>query len=119
MDRVFIRRLRVDTIIGVYDWERRIRQTLVLDIEMAADNRAAAATDGIADALDYAAVAARVEAFVRDSRFQLIETIAEQVAGIILDEFGVPWVSVRLAKPGAVSAAAEVGVSIQRGELSP
>lgn len=119
MDLVFIRQLRVDTVIGVYDWERRVRQTLVLDIEMAGDNRAAATTDAIDDALDYAAVATRIESFIRGSQFQLIETIAEQVAAIILTDFGVPWVRVRLAKPGAVSAAAEVGVLIERGELSP
>lgn len=117
MDLVFIRQLRVDTVIGVYDWERRVRQIVVLDIEMAADNRAAAATDGIDQALNYAAVAARIESFIRDSQFQLIETLAEQVSQIILNDFQVPWVRLRLAKPGAVSAAAEVGVLIERGEL--
>ena len=117
MDRVFIRELKISTVIGVYDWERRVRQVVVIDIEMATDNRAAAASDGIDDALNYAAVAARIEGFVGDSQFQLIETMAERVAEIILNEFQVPWVCVRLAKPGAVRAASEVGVQIERGEL--
>ena len=117
MDTVFISQLRANTVIGVYDWERRVRQTVVLDIEMAGDNRAAAATDGIDEALDYAAVSARVLAFLEQSRFKLIETMAEQVADMILAEFGVAWLRLRLAKPGAVLAAKEVGVQIERGEL--
>lgn len=116
MDTVFISQLRADTVIGVYDWERRVRQTVVLDIDMASDNRAAAATDAIDDALDYAAVSARVLAFLEQSQFQLIETMAEQVADIILAEFGVGWLRLRLAKPGAVLEAQAVGVQIERGE---
>ena len=116
MDIVFIRELRAETVIGVYEWERSIRQSVVLDIEMATDNRRAAATDGIEDALDYAAVSQRVLAFIEGSEFQLIETMAEQVAGLIRDEFGVPWLRLRLCKPGAVQAARDVGVLIERGE---
>ena len=116
MDIVFIRELRVDTVIGVYDWERRIRQTVVMDLELASDNRRAAAGDRIEDAIDYAAISQRVLSFIEASEFQLIETMAEQVANIILDEFAVPWLRVRLAKPGAVSQAREVGVLIERGE---
>ncbi len=116
MDIVFIRELRVDTVIGVYDWERNVRQSVVLDLEMATDNRRAAASDQITDALDYAAISARVLTFIQDSEFQLIETMAEQVAAIVMREFAVPWVRLRLAKPGAVAAARDVGVVIERGE---
>ena len=116
MDIVFIRELRADTVIGVYDWERNVRQSVVLDLEMAADNRRAAASDQIEDALDYAAISARVLSFVEGSEFQLIETMAEQVAAIVIREFGVPWLRLRLAKPGAVASARDVGVVIERGE---
>ena len=116
MDIVFIRELRADTVIGVYDWERSVRQSVVLDLEMATDNRRAAATDNIDDALDYAAISARVLAFIEGSEFQLIETMAEQIAALILGEFGVPWLRLRLCKPGAVARARDVGVVIERGE---
>ena len=116
MDIVFIRGLRADTVIGVYDWERKVRQTVVLDLEMAADNRRAATSDGVGDALDYAAVSARLLAFIEDSEFNLIEALAEQVAALVLAEFGVPWLRLRLSKPGAVTAARDVGVVIERGE---
>lgn len=116
MDIVYISQLRADTVIGVYDWERSVRQSVLLDLELACDNRRAAASDRVADALDYAAVAARVVSFIEGSDFQLIETMAERVAAIILAEFGVPWLRLRLAKPGAVAAAREVGVVIERGE---
>ena len=116
MDTVFIRELRADTVIGVYDWERRVRQTVVLDLEMATDSRRAASSDGIDDALDYAAVSGRLLSFIGDSEFQLIETLAEQVAEIVLSEFDVPWLRLRLSKPGAVAAARDVGVVIERGK---
>jgi dihydroneopterin aldolase len=115
MDIVFIRELRADTVIGVYDWERTIRQTVVLDLEMAADNRRAADSDRIEDALDYAAVSQRLLSFIEESEFQLIETMAEQVADIVLGEFKVPWLRLRLCKPGAVAQARDVGVLIERG----
>ena len=118
MDIVFIRELRADTIIGVYDWERSIRQSVVLDLEMASDNRRAAGSDRIEDALDYAALSARVLSFIEGSEFQLIETMAEQVAAIVMGEFGVPWLRLRLTKPGAVARARDVGVLIERGERS-
>jgi 7,8-dihydroneopterin aldolase/epimerase/oxygenase len=116
MDTVFIRELRIDTVIGVYDWERSIRQSVVLDLEMAADNRRAAATDRVEDALDYAAISARVVTYIEGSEFQLIETMAEEVAAIIRQEFGVSWLRLRLCKPGAVARARDVGVVIERGE---
>ncbi len=116
MDIVYIRELRANTIIGVYDWERKVRQTVVLDLEMAGDNRLAAESDDIANAINYAAVSNRLLEFIEGSEFQLIETMAEQVAAIVLDEFKVPWLRLRLCKPGAVAQAKEVGVLIERGE---
>jgi len=115
MDIVFIRELHVDTVIGVYDWEREVRQTVVLDLEMASDNKLAARADDISDALDYAAVCNRLREFIENSQFQLIETIAERVAAIVLEEFNVPWLRLRLSKPGAVAQARDVGVLIERG----
>jgi dihydroneopterin aldolase len=118
MDRVFIRELRADTVIGVYDWERDIRQTVVLDLEMemASDNLRAAGSDQIDDALDYAAISTRVLSFIENSEFQLIETMAEEIAALIMREFHVPWLRLRLSKPGAVAQAKDVGVLIERGE---
>jgi dihydroneopterin aldolase len=116
VDIVYIKGLRADTVIGVYDWERSVRQQLVLDLELASDNRRAAAGDCIEDALDYAAIAARLLAYIEESEFQLIETLAERLADILRDEFAVSWLRLRLAKPGAVARAAEVGVVIERPE---
>ncbi|MDX1735873.1 MAG: dihydroneopterin aldolase [Halioglobus sp.] len=115
MDTVYIRGLTVDTVIGIHDWERDIRQAVVLDLELGGDNAAAAATDAIADALDYAAIAERVTGFVRASNYQLIETLAEEVARIVLAEFPVAHLVLALSKPGAVPGAREVGVRIERG----
>ncbi|HET9819582.1 MAG TPA: dihydroneopterin aldolase [Rhodanobacteraceae bacterium] len=115
MDTVFIEGLTVETVIGIYDWERRVRQPVVLDVEMAFDNTRPAASDGIADTLDYKAVSKRLVAFVEASSFQLVETLAERCAGIVRDEFGVTWVRLKLAKPGAVRGAKAVGVVIERG----
>jgi dihydroneopterin aldolase len=115
MDIVFVRGLRIDTVIGIYDWEREIKQAVVLDLEMAADVAKAAASDNIEDALDYKAVAKRLLEFVEVSEFQLVETLAERCAGIVREEFGVPWVRLTLNKAGAVSSARDVGVIIERG----
>lgn len=115
MDTVFIRELRIDTVIGIYEWEREIRQTVVLDLEMGADIAKAAASDAIEDTLDYKAVSKRLIEFVRSSEFQLVETLAERCAAIVLEEFDVPWVRLTLNKVGAVSAARDVGVIIERG----
>jgi dihydroneopterin aldolase len=115
-DIVFLRDLRIDTVIGIYDWERRMRQTVILDLEMSADVAAAAQTEDIADALNYKAVAKRLIQFVGDSRFQLVETLAERCAEIIRQEFGVRWVRLTLNKKGAVRGASDVGVVIERGE---
>lgn len=108
--------LRADTVIGVYDWERSVRQQVVLDLELACDNRRAAAADRIEDAVDYAAISERLLSFIGESECQLVETLAEQLATLLLDEFAVPWLRLRLAKPGAVARASEVGVVIERGE---
>jgi dihydroneopterin aldolase len=115
MDIVYIRDLRIETVIGIYDWERRVRQTVALDLEMAADVQRAAATDNIADALNYKAVAKRLIAFVEASQFQLVETLAERVAEIVMGEFGVPWLRLRLNKEGALRGARDVGVVLERG----
>lgn len=116
MDRIFLHELKVDTIIGIWEWERRIRQTVVIDLEMSVDIAKAAATDDVADTLNYKSVAKRVQSFVADSSCQLVETLAERIAGIIREEHGVAWVRVRVNKPGAIRGSKAVGVLIERGE---
>jgi len=118
MDIIYLHDLRIDTVIGVFDWERRIRQTVILDLEMAADIRRAAASDDLADTLNYKAVAKRLIDFVGHSDFQLVETLAERVAELVLQEFDVPWLRLRVNKQGAVRGARDVGVIIERGERS-
>ena len=115
-DTIFVGDLRVETVIGIWEWERRIRQTVSIDLELAADIRQAAATDNIDDALNYKAVAKRVQQFVGESSFQLVETLAEKIAALILDEFPVPSVQVRVNKPGAIRGARDVGVLIRRSK---
>lgn len=115
MDIIYLNDLRVDTVIGVNDWERRIRQTIVLDLELGTNIRRAAASDDLAHTLDYKAVAKRVIAFTEASSFFLVETLAERIAGILLQEFGVPWCRIRLNKQGAVRYVRDVGVVIERG----
>ena len=115
MDIVFIRELRIDTVIGVYDWERQVRQTVVLDLEMATDITAAAAGDALEHTLDYAAISSRLYSFISSSEFELVETMAEQAAALVLAEFNVPWLRLRVCKPGAVAQARDVGVLIERG----
>ena len=116
MDKIFLSELKIDTIIGIWEWERRIRQTVVIDLEMSADIARAAATDDVADTLNYKLVAKRIQEFVADSSFQLVETMAERIAAIIRDEFDVAWVKVRVNKPGAIRGSKDVGVLIERGE---
>jgi dihydroneopterin aldolase len=113
-DHVFIEGLEIEALIGIYDWERRIRQPLVFDVEMAFDNRRPAATDAIGDTLDYKAVSKRLIAFVSASDFGLVETLAERCAALILEEFDVRRVRLKLSKPGAVRGARAVGVMIER-----
>lgn len=116
MDKIFLSELKIDTIIGIWEWERRIRQTVVIDLEMSADIARAAASDEVADTLNYKQVAKRIQGFVADSSFQLVETLAERIAGIIREEFDVAWVKVRVNKPGAIRGSKTVGVLIERGE---
>ena len=118
MDRVLIEALAVETVIGVYDWERTIRQRLVIDLEMATDICAAAAGDDLAHTLDYAAISARIQAYADESRFELVETFAERLAALLRTEFSIPWLRMTLRKPGAVPEAAAVGVRIERGTLA-
>ena len=113
-DRIFLRDLRTETIIGIYDWERKIRQTVSFDFEFPGDIRRAASTDRIEDTLNYKSVAKRVLAFVEASEYQLVETLAENVAQLILREYSVEWVKVTLNKPGAVRGSRDVGVAIER-----
>lgn len=115
MDIVYIRDLRVDTVIGIYDWEREIRQTVSVDLQMAWDISRAAAEDDIQYALNYKAVSKRLISFISDSEFFLVETMAQQIATIVQDEFNVPWLQLRLGKPGAVRGAQDVGLIIERG----
>lgn len=114
MDTIFLRDLRVETIVGVWDWERKIRQTVSIDLEMATDIHRAAASDSLDDTLNYKLVAKRVQQFVAESSFQLVETLAENIAEVVLSDFDVPWVEVRVNKPGAIRGARDVGVKIRR-----
>ena len=116
MDIIYLHDLRVAAVIGIFDWERRVKQTVSIDLDMSADVASAAASDRIDDTLNYKAVAKRVAAFTAQSEFQLVETLAERIAAIVRDEFGVRWVRVRINKPGAIRGARDVGVVIERGE---
>jgi len=114
MDRVFIENLTVETVIGIYDWEREIRQAISLDLEMEFDIRKAAASDAIEDTLDYKAVSKRLIHFIERSEFQLVEALAEKCASIVLEEFPVTRLKLKLSKPGAVRGSSAVGVIIER-----
>lgn len=115
MDIIYLNDLRIDTVIGIYEWERRTKQTVIFDIEMAVDIRKSAQSDNIDDTLSYKTVAKRLISYVSTSEFELIETLAEKVAGILLDEFKVPWCRLRLNKRGAVRGVRDVGIIIERG----
>lgn len=114
MDKIFLSGLRVQAVIGIWEWERRIAQTVNLDLEMGTDARRAARADSIDDALNYKNVAKRLIAHIEASKFLLVESLAESIARIVIEEFAVPWVKVRVAKPGAVEGSKEVGVVIER-----
>lgn len=115
MDIIFLRGLQIETVIGIYDWERKIRQTVIIDLEMGTDIRQAAATDDIDHTLDYKTLSKRIIAFVEASEFLLVETLAEKISDIILNEFSVPWLRLTLNKKGAISGASDVGIQIERG----
>jgi dihydroneopterin aldolase len=113
-DRIFLRELKTEAIIGIFDWERRVRQTISVDLEMPGDVRRAAASDRIEDTLNYKLVAKKVLAFVEASEYHLVETLVEEIAQLILREFALEWVKVSLSKPGAIRGSREVGVTIER-----
>lgn len=115
MDTIYLHGLTVDAVIGIWEWERKIRQKVVIDIDMDADIRKAAASDSVEDTLNYKAVAKRVIELAETSGFQLVETLAERVAEIVRTEFDVPWVRVKINKPGAIRGSRDVGVIIERG----
>ncbi|MBD9354638.1 dihydroneopterin aldolase [Methylomonas albis] len=116
MDIIFLGGLEIDTVIGIYDWERKIKQKIILDIEMGFDIKKAAASDDITHTLDYKAVSDRIVDFVEHSEFYLVERLIEEIAGILRSEFAIPWVKITLNKKGAISRAQDVGIIIERGE---
>ena len=115
MDKIFIHALKTEAIIGIFDWERQVKQTVIVDIEISADVRKAALSDSIDDTLNYKRVAKRVLTFVEESKFHLVETLAEHIAMLILDDFGIAWVRISLSKPGAIRSSRDVGVVVERG----
>jgi dihydroneopterin aldolase len=114
MDKIFIHALKTEAIIGIFDWERQVKQTVIVDIEISADVRKAALSDSIDDTLNYKRVAKRVLSFVEGSKFHLVETLAEHIAMLMLEEFGVAWVRISLSKPGAIRSSRDVGVILER-----
>lgn len=114
MDKIFLSSLNVECIVGIWEWERRVRQTVIVDLEMAADIRRAAASDAIEDTIDYKKVSKRLQAFIGESQFHLVETLTERIAQVVVTEFGVTWVKVRLNKQGAIRGARDVGIEIER-----
>ncbi|HEY4369547.1 MAG TPA: dihydroneopterin aldolase [Steroidobacteraceae bacterium] len=114
MDKIFLSALTVDCIVGIWEWERRVKQRVIVDLEMAADIRRAAATDAIEDTIDYKKVSKRLQSFVGESQFHLVETLTERIAQVVITEFGVAWVKVRLNKQGAIRGARDVGIEIER-----
>src|ERR1700722_10859418 len=114
MDKIFIHALKTEAIIGIFDWERQVKQTAIVDIEISADIAKAALSDSIDDTLNYKRVAKRVLAFVEASQFHLVETLAERIAMLILEDFGVAWVRISLSKPGAIRSSRDVGVQLER-----
>lgn len=114
MDIIFLSGLTTECIIGIWDWERRVKQKVVVDLEMGADIRRAAGSDRIDDTLDYKRVSKRLLQFIGDSEFQLVETLTERIAELVITEFSVPWVRVRLNKQGAIRGSRDVGILIER-----
>jgi dihydroneopterin aldolase len=113
-DRIYLHGLAIECVIGFIEWERRVKQTVVIDLELPVDCRRAAERDAVADTLDYKKVAKRVIAFVEASEFHLVETLAERIAALILDDFALAWVRVTVGKPGAIRGSRDVGVTIER-----
>jgi dihydroneopterin aldolase len=115
MDIIYLHGLKVDCVIGVWEWERRITQSITIDLDMGFDISAAAASDNLDDTLSYKDVAKRVESFVSESKFQLVEKLVEEIARILLDEFAMKWCRINVNKFGAVRGARDVGIIIERG----
>jgi dihydroneopterin aldolase len=113
-DRIFLRGLTAECIIGFIDWERRVKQTVVVDLELPVDCRQAAVSDDVADTVDYKRVAKRVLAFIEASEFKLVETLAQRLAMLLLEEFGLEWLRLSINKPGAIRNSRDVGVSVER-----
>jgi len=113
-DKIFLTGLRTECIVGIWDWERKVKQPVVVDLEMATDIRKAALSDHIDDTLDYKKVSKRLLSFIGESQFQLVETLTENIAKIVITEFDVPWVRVRLNKQGAIRNSRDVGILIER-----
>jgi len=114
MDKIILTDLRIDAVIGIWDWEKRNPQTISINLEMQTDNKRVSQSDSIEDALDYKAVTKRVEQFIQDSQFNLIETLAENVAKIILEEFDIQWLKLSISKPFAIRGSKNIGVCIER-----
>lgn len=115
MDIIYLNDLRIDTVIGIFDWERQTKQTVILDIQMGTDISKAAGSDAIEDTINYKAVAKRLFTFVGESEFQLVETLAERITDLLLNEFNIPWVRLQLNKQGALRGVRDVGLIIERG----
>ena len=115
MDIVYLKHLRTEAIIGIYEWEQRVRQTVIIDLDMATDNRKAAENDQIEDALNYKAVSKFILKFIHESRFRLVETLAERLAEALMREFRIPWLRLSVNKQGALRHTRDVGVLIERG----
>jgi len=118
MDIIYLHGLVANAQIGVWDWEKQITQQVTLDLDMGSDIRLAAASDRLEDTLNYKAVAKRVVSFTEENRFELVETLAEKLAEILLDEFGIPWCRIKLNKKGAINGGRDVGVIIERGSIA-
>ena len=120
-DRIFLRGLTAECVIGFIDWERRVKQTVVVDLELPVDCRRAAVTDDVTDTVDYKKVSKRVLAFIEASEFKLVETLAQRLAMLILEEFPIEWLRLSINKPGAIRNSRDVGVAIERSraDLSP
>ena len=114
-DIIFINELRIETVIGIFDWEREIKQPVILDIELATDIRKAADSDHIDDTIDYKTLTKDLITFVEASEFQLVEKLAEEICKLVMNQFGVPWMRLRLNKKGALRGATDVGIIIERG----
>ena len=114
MDKIFIHALKTEAIIGIFDWERQVKQTILVDLEFSANIRKAALSDSIDDTLNYKKVAKRVLSFIEASQFHLVETMADSIAMLLLEDFGLEWVKVVLSKPGAIRNSRDVGIIIER-----